>query len=264
MTSKNQNSVEETAVSMNKMEYEKSLPAITAIPDEAIIFRATIPPEVCSNEAEGLCRWAEQDKERLENAGLAPGKLESLQAAAGALRYANGEWISKKAGKTLWQQESPEAYDVRGKIIQALLYACSDKPDVVAKVHDATKGLNRVKLVQQLQNLNPIGKDHKEELEAIGFDMSLLDRASELSARMADILGEMKTGSSEEKHARKILLQAYTLCRNLMSDVRKCGKYLFPRNHERYAGYTSAYTRLKKNHKKEVTTDETTEISEAA
>jgi hypothetical protein len=253
----------ETDVSMNKMEYEKMLPAITAVPDDTIVH-ISIPPIDLIAEAEELCRWAIQDVEELNKTDLSPDAIEQLECAAGALRYANSGYARMLKMKNQWQQESPEAYALRKKMIHTFMYAYRGHPEILEIVRNATKGLNRRKLVQHLENLSGIGKDHPEELKAVGFEMALLDRATVLSARMGDILGELKAGTKEENSTRKIRLQAYTLCKTLMGEIRMCGKFLFPRSHKRYVGYTSSYTRSKKHTAKEVAVPAAAEIREAA
>ena len=116
-----------------------------------------------------------------------------------------------------------------------------------------------------MEDFSVIGKDNSKELEAIGFDMSLLDKASELSARMGDILGETNAGTINGKNVRLIRLQAYTLLKQLIIEVRDYGKYAFHGNRERLKGYSISFSHKRKTKKvKENVTLEAAEQREAA
>ena len=179
--------------------------------------------------------------------------IKLLQDASGALRQAGANLSKEEERRNAWLKESPEAFALRDMLVHDFLFAYRNLPDILSNVRSSTKGQCNADMVQHLANLGEIGREYKEELEAIGFDLSLLDKASALSARMGDILGEIQSGTVNGKNVRRIRLQAYTLLKNMMSEVSKYGKYVFYDDEVRYSGYTISYNAKKRRQKEEVT-----------
>jgi hypothetical protein len=202
------------------------------------------------------------DKEALVNGGLNPGLLEDLRMMPGALRYAVGEYV-KVLNNLQWTEESAKAFELLDSLIHTFLFAYRNNEKVLQLVHAAIKGNSIDQKIQQMENISAIGGEYPEELKEINFDSALLDQAAEYSARLGNLLGEMKAGRAGQ--AKKTRDQAYTLLRKIMGEVREFGKYVFYRNEDRLQGYASAYNR-KRNRKTtgNVATLETPEVSKAA
>jgi hypothetical protein len=116
-------------------------------------------------------------------------------------------------------------------------------------------------MIQDLYNLAILGKNNPEPLKAIGFDMSMLDEALQVSDEMADLLARAN-GEKRSDHMSKLIRdKAYTHLKEAVDEVRDCGKYLFWRNEERYKGYCSAYMRRLNNKRR--SSQETEELDGA-
>ena len=259
----NGNLVKKSAISPNIAEYEAMLDTITSVPAGDIVS-INVPPETLIDKAEKLSRQAQEDREALEKAGLSPEVIGLLEPVAGALRHSVADCKKLKSLRNQWKQESPEAYQLLKVLVRYFLFAYRHDPEILAAVRDATRGYSKVKFVQQLENLSVIGKAHKEKLEATGFDLSLLDKASVLSARMGDILGEMKSGTVNGKDVRRIRLQAYSLLKKLVSEVCRHGKFAFFNDEGRLSKYTLYFTRTKKRASNEEAVPEVAQQREAA
>ncbi len=94
---------------------------------------------------------------------------------------------------------------------------------------------------QDLNDLSVLGKDHPEELNAIKFDMTILDEAAALADGMSDLLGATTTERADSSDTKKIRDQAYTYLKEAVDEVRDFGQYVFWRDDARFRGYRSEY-----------------------
>jgi hypothetical protein len=240
---------EETVVdtASNAADYDSMLETISAVPVEKL-EPITTPPVKLIAETEALSVNAKIDREALEKAGLEPGVIDGLDPIAGAFRFAVAELAKVMSTKSAWQEESPAAFELRDAIRHHFLFAYGDDPDKLRRVHSMSEGNTNEDMVQQLQNYSSFGLDNKEELERIGFDMSLLDKAAAVSARMGNLHGENKALADEVSRARLIRDQAYTCLKQMVAQVRKYGQYVFYRDETKRKLYASAYSRKLRNH----------------
>ena len=240
---------EETIVNTasNAADYNAMIETISAVP-VAKLEKITVPPIKLIGETEALSCNAKIDREPLESAGLEPGAIDRLDPMAGALRYAIAELAKVEETKSLWQEESPAAFELRDAIRHHFLFAYGDNDEKLQRVHSISKGSGIDGMVQQLQNYSSFGLDNKEELERIGFDMTLLDKAAAMSARMGNLSGENKALAADVSSARLIRDQAYTCLKQLVARVRRYGQYVFYRDEAKRKLYASAYARKLRKH----------------
>ncbi|MFH2024465.1 MAG: hypothetical protein ABIK30_01390 [bacterium] len=104
-------------------------------------------------------------------------------------------------------------------------------------------------MIQDLNDLALLGKDHTDLLTAIGFDVTLLDAAASTSAELATLYSQVNVIQTEENTERVIRDKAYVYVKQALDEVRNCGQYVFWRNDARLKGYSSHYykNRRKKN-----------------
>ena len=98
-------------------------------------------------------------------------------------------------------------------------------------------------MIQHLQNYSTFGLENREELEKIGFDLALLEKAAAMSARMGTLFGRKKARDKSLTEAHLIKTQVYTLLKREMRKVRELGKFVFYRDAAKKKFYTSNYTR---------------------
>lgn len=215
--------------------------------DAGVVQSPNMPIHIMTQEAEDLSHCASQDSEALGAAGLDLQMIEALQPASGALRYAEGEWnkvrSSRADSQQRWNDESPAAFGLRDRIVHAYLFAYRNRPDVLSRVRAMAEGSTSSDMIQDLVNYSALGKEHPEELDKINFDKTLLETAAATADRMADLLGEANADSALEKSARDIRDRAFTRLRQLMTEIRDYGKYVFYRNDDRCYCYASKYLR---------------------
>lgn len=244
-----------TVIDRNKADYDSLRDVITAV-DAKNIDISRVPPEVLIGEAEKLYYWSKPDGDALVKAGLPVDAIERLQVASGAFLYAEAALKSAGEEPDEWRTGSKEAAELRDYILRYLLYALGDDPEKLKTIRAMAKGRTHDDTILQLQAFSLFGRENREWLEATGFDVSLFDKASELSDRMSGILGDRRANAQAESDARVIRDQAYVYIRQLIGEIRRRGKFVFYRDKERLVGYASDYSRkLNKRYKKEVVPD---------
>jgi hypothetical protein len=249
----------------NKAEYEARLPEILKQEIGSTRVCGDLPIIMISN-GEKLYNRAMKDKDALVAAGLSEETLVCLKEAPGACRYSVSELKAAMEFKSKWHEESPRGHEMCDKIIAALLYALRGYPDLLKIVREMSKGTSNSALVQKLQDISTFGTAHKDLLEQINFDMSLLDEAAELSACLGNLLGSISTDTDAAAAARIIRDKSYCYLKNVIQVVRACGQYVFRNDKAHLEEYTCPLIPKKvgRRKKEETVVTEETVLSQAA
>jgi hypothetical protein len=113
-------------------------------------------------------------------------------------------------------------------------------------VRNISKGKSHDKMIRALNDLGVLGKKNLLLLGAVNFDMSLLDKAVQISNEMAKLLPDVNKERREHSELKKIRDQAYTHVKEAVDKIRSYGKYLFRDNKKRLRRYKSDYIRERK------------------
>lgn len=244
----------------NLEDYNAKLETIKAIPNNKVQLPG-MPVDAALQEAENLYHWSTDDAPTLAKVGITQELINDLPVRAGALREAQSLWFkdrySQQEAQKEWKLKSPEAFDLRDELVHAFRFAFRKDKILLGRVDAIADGSSNADMIQDLNDLAVLGKSHKKELEAIGFDMTLLDTAAAKADEMADLLAAANGDRNEQSEAKLIRDKAYTYMKELVDEIRDAGKYLFWKNPERYKGYTSEFIRRKNRKSAEDTTEET-------
>jgi hypothetical protein len=182
-------------------------------------------------------------------AGLAPELIEDLPTRCGALTKAESEWQKEwnttNKSALEWKKQSPIAYEFRKKLLADFLYAFRKHPGLVKKVRAISPIGGHARMMKDLNDLSILGKDNTRLLEAINFDLSLLDKAAQTSGEMTVLLDEMNRNKERYEHseAKKIRDQAYTHLKEAVDEILEAGKYAFRQDKNHSRKYASEYRR---------------------
>ncbi len=233
----------------NRDDYEKKLETLRAIEDDRIKTPHHVPVYAYIQETQSLYRWVKEDKDVLTAAGLPWELVEDLPLRIGALIEAESSWYvqrkTRKEKATRWTEESQLAYEFKKQLRDAFRYAFRNNPNLLGTLRFTVKGRSHADMIQALNNLSVLGKANVELLEAVRFDMSLLDRAAQMSADMSALLAETVDYGSTIKEVKKIRDQAYTHVKEAVDGICHCGQFVFGDDEERFSGYRSAHLRDK-------------------
>jgi hypothetical protein len=236
-----------------RKEYEMKLGVITAIEDGRIKTPHHVPIDVYIQEADTLYVRARKDKEALTGVGLSWELVEDLPIRTRALVEAEAQWnVWKDSGRGAekeWEKQSAVAYELRNRLLEVFRFAFRKRPDLLAVVRDAVKGQSHAAMIQGIYDLSSLGRKNSKLLEAVGFDMSLLDEAAETSEKLASLLAEAVTSREGYSSAKKIRDQAYTHLKEAVDEIREYGRYVFRSDRNRFIGYRSNHIHRKRKRK---------------
>lgn len=206
-----------------------------------------MPIGIYLQEAEDLFAWSSEDKAILEQHGLDPSIIDQLPGLTGAARYAQSLWNSSRFSQEDAQKQfallAPEAYDLKTRIIHALLFAYRKNPDLKGRVQDIADGTGDADMIQDLSDLSVHGKNNPEPLAAINFDMALLDEAANKSDELGSLLGVARGEAATDGEVKVMRDKSYTLLKQSVDEIREYGQFVFWRDENRAVGYASAYNR---------------------
>lgn len=233
----------------NRDDYEKKLETITAIEDDRIKTPHHVPVDAYTQESQSLYLRALEDKDVLTAAGLPWELVEDLPVRIGALIEAESLWyVQRKTRKetvTRWAEESQLAYKLKNQLHAAFRYAFRNKPDLLEILKFTVKGRSHANMIQALNDLSLLGKKNVELLEAVRFDMSLLEKAAQTSSDMSTLLAQTIDYGNTIKGVKKIRDQAYSHLKEAVDEICRCGQFVFRHDKERFRGYRSAHLRDK-------------------
>ena len=242
-------------------DYAAKIAAIEAIPDDQL-KSPNMPVDVFLQEVENTVKWVQDDKDKLVAAGLDWTLVDDMPVRAGALREAQSLWYKEsfalEEAQKEWNDKSPDAYDLRDTLLHVFRYAFRNEADLTSRIAAIADGSGHADMIQDLNDLSLLGKDHTDLLTAVGFDITLLDSAATTSAEMAALLSQATVDRTGEKAERIIQDKAYIYLKQVLDEVRACGQFVFWRDDARLKGYVSQYfkNRRKKNN---TTSDEPTD-----
>lgn len=204
-----------------------------------------IPVTVALQEAEDLYDVAKQDKDLLVARGLPEELITQLNQRAGALREAETHWYKSQKDKTNieseWKEKSPLAYELRSDLIDEFEYAFHGNDRLLARVNDVKKGYGAPDMIQDLNNLSGLGKDHTDLLEAKNMDLTLLDVAAQTSDAMADLLAKVNGLAIQGGELIEMRNKAFWYLEQAMREVRRAGKFVFRKDPKHIQYYYQHY-----------------------
>jgi hypothetical protein len=218
------------------------------IPEDKILT-AHMPVDIFNQEADNLEHWCRDDRDALLLNGLSEELLNSLPLRVNASREAQGRWTKERRLKNdnqhLWKKKAPISYAMRDGLIRSFRFAFRNHPELLATVNDIAEGDGHADMIQDLVSLSLLGKDHIPLLEAINFNLDLLNQSDTMATDMGDLLAEINGDRMKTNETKIIRDRAFTYLKEAVDEIRDHGKYIFWNNEERLQGYYSNYSRKK-------------------
>lgn len=206
-----------------------------------------MPVDAFITEAETLYKTCLEDKDELTRIGLDGNLWEDMLIRIGALKEAQADWIAEfkqyQECQERWNVLAPEGFKFRDELLHHLYFALSDLPKEYLKVKMIAEGNTNDDMIQDLLDISKLGKRNIKSLEAISMDVSLLDKASDMSYELGSLLGDVnnaKGGGGPVVIARN---KAFNHLKEAVDKIRKYGQYVFWRNEKKSAKYASNYFR---------------------
>ena len=222
------------------------LEEIKAVPEEKVVY-CDMPYKVFIDEAEGLHTRASIDLPLLEAFNFDVTKLDRLLGISGALRTAQSNWESMQTDKQkaidAWEAEAPAMYHLHRELIDHMDFAFRADEGLLKKLSAIKEGDSRADTIQDMASLSVLGKDNQELLTAINFDLTKLDTAAQMADSMGGLLGDINGRMYFEDDIKLIRDKAYTLCKEVVDEIRSYGKFVFRNKDDKRQAYSSKYNR---------------------
>lgn len=238
----------------DREDYEATREAASAILVSAV-ENPGMPVEVFTKEAEALRNWVEDDKGKFEQVDFDLNIFNLLEVQIGALRYAEAVWNNRRLVKNdvskLLASVTKEAEELLDEVGDAMNYAYFGNDDLLKVVQNACATTSSAELPLNLAALEDLGRRNSAPLEKIKFKMEKLDACSALANKLGELQGAMSSEQLKNSVEKENRDRAYTLCKQTVDLIRRCGKYVTRDNPARAKGYTSRYHLRFRNKKKE-------------
>ena len=205
----------------------------------------TVPVNVVVQEADDLYLWCQDDQEQLVQAGIDWDQVLLIPVCAKICREFQSQWLknykSADKDKLEWETKSPEALKLRSELLHDFEFAFRKNEQLLAQIKEIAQKQSRASLVQSLNDLAQLGWKHIALLDVIHFDPLKLETAARLAPEMADLIARINRNKKLSDDSKTMRDQSYAFLKQLVDEVRVCGKYKFRENPERLAGYLSDY-----------------------
>jgi hypothetical protein len=215
--------------------------------DTTALKYPTMPMGVYHQEAADLFAWIQADQKALEGAGLDWTVVSELEQRIGASRHAQSIWTSlrfaKAEARREYAEKSPAAYDLRNTIIHHMLFAYRKEVDILGRVRSISEGSGDADMLQDLSDLEVLGRTYPEPLAAVNFDTTLLDQAEAACESLSPLLAIAAGEAALDNETKLNRDRAYSYLKEAVDHIREYGRYVFWRNPTRLRGYASEYVR---------------------
>ena len=216
------------------------------------------------HESENLHTRVSIDLPKLTAVGMDPTLLTNLLAYTGATRTAQSNWEElntvREEAKKDWKAEWPAFLEFRNDLIDHMDFAYRNDELLLKKLAVIKQGDSQADSIQDMANLSVLGKANLAPLEAINFDVTLIDKAAEEADRMASLLGAVNGHMYVDDEIKVIRDKSYTLLKRVVDEIRNYGRFVFRKDPDHLKSYSSKYNRDKfnayKRKKKEEATKE--------
>lgn len=236
-----------------------SIPAEQVRAPDKPIYRA-------ASEAILLRNVAFMDREGLSVRKLDWSLVESLEKRVLALQEAETRYQLAQFGPgellEKWNMISTEGIILRDELTHAMLYAFFGKDSLLEAVRMIMEGDSYADLVQDQSDMEILGRENKDLLDAAGVDFTLVERAGELKTILGDLLAKVNLEKMEKSPEKDLRDRAFTYMAMAVEKIRKCGRSVYWKNPQHAAKYASDYSRRQRRKSEKSKNEKVTEKEE--
>jgi hypothetical protein len=222
------------------------LEAVNSLPSDQVKI-PNQPVDIYIQEAENLLQWSLPDKEILLAKGLDPFLFDAMPFSLSICRDAQAKWAAEQKQKSdatkAWQEQAPIGYALRDQLLADLRYGFRKDKELLKSVALIAEGTGNADMIQDLADLAALGKLNPIPLAAINFNIQQFDTATSLSSTLSGLLATSNGDKKTENAALLFRNKAYSYLKNIVDEIRVCGRYAFRNDKNRRKGYKSEYLR---------------------
>ncbi len=239
---------------MNKEMYEKKIEEIEKkYPKIDSKRRVGIPVPILIQEAENLFHWCKSDKALLVKAGLDWELVKDIPGRINIVQDLEAKWfVARKSRNQVrldYLEIIKQSRALCTELVRDLKFALDEKASNYTFFSKFNKYRKNKEVPVDLFALAEIGRKNTPLLNNINFDLTTLDKAGIMAKDLLEKSNEDLADADKGK-LQSIYQKACFFLKDTVSEVRRCGKYVFHGNKERLVGYRSEYRRVHKGKRK--------------
>lgn len=196
-------------------------------------------------EAGDLIEVCNADISELQKVNINIDTVSRLEPAIELLRDFQTQWMDERKdmeeARKEWNDLYPEALTIKKELLETMRFVFSDNAQLQVRLSEITSGRDYADTIQDLHDLAYMGKKDIRPFNAINYDVSIFDKANELSNELMLLLGRMNGTSDDDNKIKFNRDRAYTNLKTVVDYVRRYGKYVFRNNPSRSQMYARAY-----------------------
>jgi hypothetical protein len=215
-------------------------PEIEKLKEENIISIG-MPYKHYIQEALTITHWFKEFKPELEEGGTDYKNVEKLESILGACRELFSHMsvtLSNSGAQAEWTAASDEADEIMYDLKEAMYFAFRNSPELLSKLSYLRQGGSNADLFQDLNDFATLGRDNKELLTGIGYDLANVERAAELSKKMADLYAQVTIDRSKSPEFTVLRDKSFTMLKKSIDELNLQARYIFRANKTKAAIFT--------------------------
>jgi hypothetical protein len=172
-----------------------------------------------------------QHKDELEAGGMDFTKVAKMLTYHGAARqlYSDAFTLSGVSGtkRKAWEKAYNEAVKVVEDVRAGLVFAFQGDQTLLDKVAEIGEGNSIGDFIQDCNDVATVSRNNRELLEAIRYDMKLVERLSELAVILGELYADANVERSESPEQTLLRDKAFTLFKNAIDNLNAQARYIF-------------------------------------
>ena len=192
-------------------------------------------------------------KEQLEAAGMDYKAVDKLIAINNAARQlaSDVQYSTSPQGVsvTMWKAAVSEAEELVYDIREAMTFGFRAYPELLDKLALINDGQTIADFIQSLNDYATLGRTNSELLAAIGYAMSNIELASELSLKLSKMYANVTINRNESPELTRTRDKALTLLKQQAEEICSRARYIFRNDREVAAKFTIRATRRRSSKK---------------
>lgn len=140
-----------------------------------------------------------------------------------------------------WLRRLAAANALHDELVHIECYAFRHHPELMERVNRIVDQKDDAEVIHDINALAKLGMDNRALLDVIGVSPEEMIDAANTSFELGEQKPEAVIQQSDTRHQKKLRDQAYTLVKNIMTEIRECGQYVIWKNPESAAGYKNGY-----------------------
>ena len=250
----------------DQSDLERLMPALNSFSSGEIRI-PDMPVDQALKEAEIMLVAATEDVAKFIDVKFDTTKIDELSAAIGVLQLCQAQLTAAmgevREATMEWNEKSSAAFELRAEILAATAYALRGVKDAAKAMKKIRKGNGAFDAICDLKALAEVGRKYQPHLEAINFNVEMLDTATKTADELSHLYAKafVEKSTSDPKDIRD---RAFTYMRKLMGEVLDVAEYVFRKDKERLDFYYSSYRRQRNSSKTETAAEEAAVPAETA